>query len=379
MKIGLVSPYDYAYPGGVMAHIYHLKHGLENSGHQVKIVAPLSGPPPDYSSNPGLIPLGKSVPVPTGGSTARISLSVWLQPKVKELLNQEGFDVIHLHEPLAPIIPLLVLHLSQSVNVGTFHAFHGSSKTYFLSKYFLRKWHNKLDGRIAVSQPALDFVNKHFPGTYEVIPNGIDFNRFANPKRKIEDYQDGKLNILFVGRMEKRKGLKYLLGAYAKFKWEHPNSRLIVVGPGNPEPDCYRLIAERNIEDVVFVGGVSSEDLPRYYQTADIFCSPATSGESFGIVLLEAMASGKPIIASNIEGYSSVMSNGYEGLLVPPKDEDALTEALLNLAKDPSLRETLGTNGLLKAPNYDWSVITEKILDYYDLSYKNKFGNGNIT
>lgn len=379
MKIGLVSPYDYAYPGGVMAHIYHLKHGLEKYGHQVKIIAPLSGPPPNYSSNTGLIPLGRSVPVPTGGSTARISLSVWLRPKIKELLKQEAFDVIHLHEPLAPIIPLLILHLSQSVNVGTFHAFHGSSKTYFFTKYLLRKWYNKLDGRIAVSQPALDFVSKHFPGTYEVIPNGIDFNRFANPKIKIEDYQDGKINILFVGRMEKRKGLKYLLGAYSKLKWQYPNSRLIVVGPGNPEPDCYRLIAERNIEDVVFVGGVSSEDLPRYYQAADIFCSPATSGESFGIVLLEAMASGKPIIASNIEGYSSVMSHGDEGLLVPPKDEEALTEALSNLIKDPSLREKLGTNGFLKAPGYDWSVVTEKILDYYDLSYKNKFGNGNIT
>ena len=379
MKIGLVSPYDYAYPGGVMAHIYHLKHGLEKYGHQVRIIAPLSGPPPNFSSNAGLIPLGRSVPVPTGGSTARISLSVWLRPRIKELLKQEGFDVIHLHEPLAPIIPLFILQLSQSVNVGTFHAFHGSSKTYFFTKYLLRKWYNKLDGRIAVSQPALDFVNKHFPGTYEVIPNGIDFNRFANPKRKIEDYQDGKINILFVGRMEKRKGLKYLLGAYSKLKWQYPNSRLIVVGPGNPEPDCYRLIAERNIEDVVFVGGVSSEDLPRYYQAADIFCSPATSGESFGIVLLEAMASGKPIIASNIEGYSSVMSNGDEGLLVPPKDEEALTEALSNLIKDPSLREKLGTNGFLKAPGYDWSVVTEKILDYYDLSYKNKFGNGNIT
>ena len=361
-----------------MAHIYHLKLGLEKYGHQVRIIAPLSGPPPNYYSNQGLIPLGRSVPVPTGGSTARISLSVWLQPKIKALLNQEGFDVIHLHEPLAPIIPLLILHLSQSLNVGTFHAFHGSSKTYFFSKYLLKQSHNKLDGKIAVSKPALDFVSKHFPGTYEVIPNGIDFNRFANPREKLEDYQDGKVNILFVGRMEKRKGLKYLLAAYSKIKLEYSNCRLIVVGPGNPEPDCYRLIAERNIEDVVFVGGVSSEDLPRYYQAADIFCSPATSGESFGIVLLEAMASGKPIVASNIEGYSSVMSNGGEGLLVPPKDENALAEALLNLIKDPSLREKFGTNGFLTAPKYDWSVVTERILDYYELSYKNKFGSRNI-
>ena len=372
MKIGLVSPYDYAYPGGVMAHIYHLKNGLEENGHEVKIIAPLSGPPPNYIGNQGLIPLGRSVPVPVGGSTSRISLSVWLQPEIKELLKKEAFDVIHLHEPLAPIIPLFVLHLSKSLNVGTFHAFHNSSKTYFFSKYILKNWHNKLDGRIAVSKPALDFVSKYFPGNYEIIPNGIDFKKFSMPQREINDYKDGKINILFVGRLEKRKGLKHLLVAYSKVKLQHPNSRLIVVGPGNPEPDCYRLIAERSIEDVVFVGAVPSEDLPSYYQAADIFCSPATGGESFGIVLLEAMASGKPIVASNIEGYSSVMSNENEGLLVPPKDEEALTEALLNLIKDRSLREKLGNNGLLKAPNYDWSVVTKKILDYYELSYKNK-------
>ena len=363
MKIGLVSPYDYAYPGGVMAHIFHLSQHLIKAGHEIKIIAPLSSPPAILDK--GFIRLGRSVPVPTGGSTARISLSVWLEPRIKRLLREESFDVIHLHEPLAPVIPLLILHLSQSVNVGTFHAFHGSSRVYWLSKHVLRRSHDKLHGRIAVSSPALSFVSKHFPGDYRVIPNGIEFNRFSAPARPLRDFQDGKLNILFVGRLEKRKGLRYLLGAYGKLKWKHPNTRLIVVGPGNPEPEAYRFIAERNIEDVVLVGGVSYEDLPRYYQAADIFCSPATGKESFGIVLLEAMAAGKPIVATNIEGYASVMSHREEGLLVPPKSEEALEEALNTLLADSALREEMGARGTQKAPHYDWERVTARIIEYY--------------
>lgn len=369
MKIGLVSPYDYAYPGGVMAHIYHLGRHLVNQGHDIKVIAPLSSPPSIQDKS--LIRLGRSVPVPTGGSTARISLSVWLEPHIKRLLAEENFDVIHLHEPLAPIIPLFILHLSQSINVGTFHAFHGSGRAYWLSKYLLRKWHAKLDGKIAVSTPALNFVSRHFPGDYRVIPNGIEFNRFSTPSPPLTEFQDGKLNILFVGRLEKRKGLKYLLGAYSKLKWQYPNTRFIVVGPGNPEPESFRFIAERNIEDVVFVGGVSYEDLPRYYQVADIFCSPATGKESFGIVLLEAMAAGKPIIASEIEGYSSVMSHGQQGLLVPPKNEEALEEALEILIKDPDLRKQMGDNGRQTAPLYDWERVTNQIAEYYTFLLNN--------
>ena len=249
--------------------------------------------------------------------------------------------------------------------MGTFHAFHGSSRVYWLSKHMLRRSHDRLDGRIAVSSPALGFVSKHFPGDYRVIPNGIEFNRFSKPARPLRDFQDGKLNILFVGRLEKRKGLRYLLGAYGKLKWKHPNTRLIVVGPGNPEPEAYRFIAERNIEDVVLVGGVSYEDLPRYYQAADIFCSPATGKESFGIVLLEAMAAGKPIVATNIEGYASVMSHREEGLLVPPKSEEALEEALNTLLADSALREEMGARGTQKAPHYDWERVTARIIEYY--------------
>ena len=364
MKIALVSPYDYAYPGGVMAHISHLGQHLMKAGHDLKVIAPLSGTPSVLDKE--FIRLGRSVPVPSGGTTARISLSVWLEPRIKRMLQEENFDVIHVHEPLTPMLPLFVLQQSRAVNVGTFHAFNGSGHIYWVGKHILQRWFDKLDGRIAVSKPALNYVSRHFPADYRVIPNGIEVSRFATPAPPIEELQDGKVNILFVGRLEKRKGLRYLLGAFSKLKWKYPNTRLVVVGPGNIEKEAYRVIAERHIEDVVFTGPVSHQDLPRYYQTADIYCSPATGKESFGIVLLEAMAAGTPIVATSIEGYASVMTPGHEGLMVPPKDEESLEAALETLVQDPALREEMGNRGRQTAVKYDWEMVTAQISDYYN-------------
>ena len=179
----------------------------------------------------------------------------------------------------------------------------------------LRHWFRKLHGRIAVSPMAKMFVERHFRGDYRVIPNGIDLSRYDERVQPFPEYLDGKINILFVGRMEKRKGLKYLLMAYGRLKWQFPNLRLLVVGPGTPDKDSFRVLGEHSLRDVEFVGGVSQEDLARYYKTADIFCSPATGKESFGIVLLEAMASGTPIVASRLDGFATVLEDGMQGLI----------------------------------------------------------------
>ena len=365
----MVSPYDFTWPGGVTAHVAQLARELGRSGHEVQVLAPHS--PSRESQDADLhVPLGRSVPLPSGGSIARVSLSWWLYPKVRALLRKEQFDVIHLHEPMAPILPLCVLEFSDSVNVGTFHASYARQHLYRITHPIIKRWQQRLHGNIAVSPAARRYVNNAFPGDYEIIPNGIDFKHFSTDVAPMPQYQDGKINILFVGRLEKRKGLRYLLEAYGKLKWDLPNIRLIVVGPGNPDKESYRVMSSQNLQDVEFVGRVSYDDLPRYYASADIFCSPATGAESFGIVLLEAMSAGKPVVASDIEGFRGVMTHGEQGLLVPKKDSNALAEALGMLARDPELGRKLGGNGNRLAKEYRWEVVAGRVEAYYNTCLK---------
>ena len=364
MKIAMVSPYDFTWPGGVTAHVTHLARELGRSGHQVQVLAPHS-PSRECQEAEKFIPLGRSVPLPSGGSIARVSLSWWLYRKVRSLLRDEAFDIIHLHEPMAPILPLCVLEFSNSVNVGTFHAANNYPHLYKLSHPITKRWHQRLHGGIAVSPAAQRYVNNAFPGDYKIIPNGIDIDHFTRNAEPWPQYRDGKTNILFVGRLEKRKGLKYLLDAYSRIKWDLPETRLLVVGAGTPDKESHRILAARALKDVEFIGPVSHEDLPRYYASADIFCSPATGFESFGIVLLEAMAAGKPVVASNIEGYASIVSDGREGILIPPRNGEALSAALARLVQDPSLRRQMGDEGKLTVEQYRWSEVAQRVEEYY--------------
>jgi phosphatidylinositol alpha-mannosyltransferase len=212
----------------------------------------------------------------------------------------------------------------------------------------------------------MEFANNYFPGYYNIIPNGVDIDLFSPNVLPIEKFCDGKLNILFVSRLEKRKGLNYLLGAFNQVKQEIPNSRLIIVGPGTRLRRRYeREVRRSGLKDVIFTGLVSYEELPRYYKTADIFCAPATGRESFGLILLEAMAAGKPIVASNIEGYASVLAHNVDGLLVPPADKEMLARALLSLSTDEALRREMGARGRAKALDYSWERVARNVLNYY--------------
>ncbi len=368
MKIALVSPYDFAHPSGVINHIRALDEEFTRLGHDVRIIAPASRKKVAALGD-RFIQIGKPRPIPASGSISRISLSLHLAPDIKRVLEREKFDVVHLHEPFMPMLCSAVLRFSSGINVGTFHAYSGSPG-YELGRPFttilLKRRNRKLYGRIAVSAPAKAYASKYVTGEFTVIPNGVDLRRFHPGVKPMPGYDDGKINILFVGRLEKRKGANYLLNAYARLKKEHPNIRLIIVGPGVNLRRRYELkVRLSRLKDVVFTGGVPYEDLPRYYQTADIVCAPATGQESFGIVLLEAMALGKPIVATSNEGYASVVSHGEQGLLVPPKNIKALAEALERLIEDSSLRSKLGANGLETVQSYDWPLVARRVLDYY--------------
>ena len=366
MKIAMVSPYDFTWPGGVTAHVTQLARELGRSGHEVQVLAPHS-PSRTNVDVEQFIPLGRSVPLPSGGSTARVCLSWWLYPKVRAILEREQFDIVHLHEPMAPILPLCVLEVSNSVNVGTFHASYSHQRLYTMTHPIIKRWHRRLHGTIAVSPAAYRYAHQAFPAEYKIIPNGIDVDHFALNVAPWPQYQDGKTNILFVGRLEKRKGLRYLLEAYSKLKWEKPDTRLLVVGPGRPDKESFEIIGARGLRDVELVGKVSYEDLPRYYASADIFCSPATGAESFGIVLLEAMAAGKPIVASNIEGYSGIISHGQQGLLVPRKNSEELATSLSLLIENPELAGRMGARGNQMVQKYRWAVVASQVEDYYEV------------
>ena len=367
MKLALVSPYDFAYPGGVTSHVAHLADQFRARGHEVHIIAPSSGEETEPVGEPNVHRIGRVVSIPANGSVARITLSLRAYLQAKRLLQAEAYDLIHLHEPMMPALPLTVLRHSRTVNVGTFHAFRNTPLTYFYGKPILRPFFRKLHGHIAVSEAARDFVGEYFPAEYRIIPNGIDYERFQRRYPRLEHLAEDRPTVLFVGRLEKRKGLRFLLRAWPEVLRRHPEARLVVVGRGRPL-EGYRRFAARqgwSPKDVVFAGYVSDEDLPRYYQACDVFCAPNTGQESFGIVLLEAMAAGAPIVASDIPGYRDVLSDGEQGLLVEPKNSGALADAVSRLLSNPELRATMRRAGQDKARAYDWPRVATQVLDYY--------------
>lgn len=365
MKIALVSPYDYPYPGGVTEHVRNLAEQFRSLGHEVHVIAPSSADPASLRETPWVHRVGGIVSVSANGSVARLTPPMQGYLQVKRLLAYQSFDIVHLHEPMMPSLPLTVLRHSQAVNIGTFHAYGRTNLRYFYAKPMLEPQFKKLHGRIAVSRPARDFVAQHFPAEYRIIPNGIEYARFATPRAPIEP-PDDRLDVLFVGRLEKRKGLRYLLRAWTLVRREIPAARLFVVGGGGRRLESYRRWAQRqDWSDVVFTGHVSAEELVRRYQSAAVFCAPSTGQESFGIVLLEAMAAGRPLVATRIPGYAEVVTDGREGLLVQPEDAEALAAALLRLLRDAELRRQMGARGRETAVAYDWPLVADRVLAYY--------------
>jgi phosphatidylinositol alpha-mannosyltransferase len=377
MKIALVSPYDWGVPGGVNRHVFNLSQHFLRRGHDVTVVAPASKR--SSEEPPYLHVIGHSaISLPVSGSVANISLSYNLASRVKKLLAREKFDIVHIHEPFAPLLPFQFVRFSQATNVATFHAARDSgSRVYAYSQFIIQQWWHRIHGRIAHSQAALDLIGKYFDDDFRIIPSGIDYARFAAETPPIPELMDNKRNIVFVGRQEQRKGLPYLIEAFAKLKHEMPETRLIIVGPdGGIRPACERYIEEHNVQDVIFTDYVAEEDLPRYYRSGDVFCAPNTGHESLGLILLEAMASGVPIVASRIPGFAAVVKDGEHGLLVPPRDSEALGEALKRLLSDAGMREAMGRVAALHARSWSWEEVSSEVLAFYEETAANRNGNG---
>jgi len=302
------------------------------------------------------------MPIPMNGSFGNVNLGYRIGSKLTSICNEKKFDLIHIHGPLEPILPLIVLKRINIPKIGTFHT--ASPKLnlgYEIFGHQLKVYADQLDCRIAVSRSAKEFIEQYFPGDYLIIPNGVDLIRFNPDIKQLDKFDDGTFNILFVGRMDPRKGLKYLFKAFSLVYKQYPHCRLIVVGEGYLR-DYYKMYLPSYLLDkVIFEGYVPRDILPRYYASADVFCAPAIGGESFGIVLLEAMASAKPIVASAIKGYRDLITYGQDGLTVSPKDPEMLKEAILKLIRDKSLRKKMGERGLLKAREYSWDKVTKQV------------------
>jgi phosphatidylinositol alpha-mannosyltransferase len=362
VKIGLVSPYVYPLPGGVTQHVRYLYENLRLRGHDVRILTSSHGL--QRSSEGDVIRLGKGFSMPANGSVGTITLSPRYISQVRAVLERERFDLLHFHEPFVPFLSLILLRESRSVNVATFHAYGGWSPAYEFGSRMLGGYADRLHGRIAVSAAARHFIDRFFPGHYKVIPNGVDAERFRRSV-PLSRWQDGTRNILFVGRFEPRKGLLDLLKAYRILRKTGCECRLLVVGGGPQEREARRYVATRRLVGVEFLGRVSDDEKTQLFRTADVFVSPATGRESFGIVLLEAMAAGAPIVASDIHGYKGVVRRGREGLLVPPREPKQFAASIARLLGDKELAGEMSAAGLIRAEEFSWPRVTAKVDDYY--------------
>jgi phosphatidyl-myo-inositol alpha-mannosyltransferase len=366
VRVALVSPYDLTVPGGVQSHVAHLAGALQRMGDEVVVV----GPGEDDGRGGGIDRrfVGGSVRVPFNGSVAPIGLSPMTGRRTSRVLRELDPDVIHVHEPVVPWAGLASLRADAPV-VATFHAWSDSHRAYALARPLGRSILARAAAAVAVSEAAAGYHAAALGVPRErftIVPNGVDVARFAGAEPSEEPSADGRPTLLFVGRLEKRKGLEPLLRAFTLLWAEVPDLRLLVVGDGPERARCEQLLPSHLRSDVRFLGRVGQDELPRLYASCDLYVSPALGGESFGIVLLEAMAAGTAIVASDIPGYRSVARDGVQGRLVPPGDPRALADTIRALLADPSLRSAMAAEGRRTVQDYDWPVVAARLRTVYD-------------
>jgi phosphatidylinositol alpha-mannosyltransferase len=355
MRIGLVSPYPWDVPGGVVAHIADLAESLIGRGHDVSVMSPVDDEDVDLPRY--LVRAGRSVPIPYNGSVSRLLIGPVSQARVRRWVREGDFDVLHVHSPETFSLSLLALGNARGPIVATFHASNPRSRIMALLQTPLQVYLEKLSGRIAVSPAARKTIVDHLGGDAVVVPNGVHVARFAAAE-PMPGFPGPGAALGFVGRNdEPRKGLSVMLEAFAVLRRRRPELRLLVAGPGE---------APKVPEGVTVLGQVNEADKARVFASVDVYIAPNTGGESFGIVLLEAMAAGAPIVASDLEAFRRVLDDGRLGQLAGVGDPASTAFAAAVLLDSPARREALRQRGLEAVQRYDWSVVTTEIVRVYE-------------
>ncbi len=358
MNIGICAPYDLGRAGGVNTHIRAQAAALRRLGHDVCVFGASSSPLPD-----GEVSLGGCVSIVIGDTETGFGVDPRSWWTARRLLRARRFDVIHMHEPLMPLPSWFVLREAASPVVATFHTYREQGHRWY-PKYraIFDPLMRRVSARLAVSDAARRTVAAHFPGEYEIVPNAIDVATFAAPAPRPASMPAGTPHVLYVGRMEPRKGVDRLVRAMDAVQRQMAGTQLTIVGGGPDRPAIESLARDLGVR-VVFAGRVDDGELPGYYQSADVVCSPALGDESFGLVLLEAMAAGRPIVASNISGYAELVGPAGSARLAEVDNVGSLASELIAVLSDAALARTLGERGAVAAQRYDWGVVARRLVD----------------
>ena len=379
MRIGIVTEYYYPTLGGIQEHVHHFAQAARRVGHDVRILTPavkdnLASESAALSAEAarraddenGVIRIGVSVPVLSGGSIARTSIGGDLSIRMREVIRGEKFDVIHVHSPLMPTLPLLALRSSDVVNVGTFHSAFDRSLLLALVRRRLQPYVDRLQAAIGVSDTALTGVRRYFKAPWQIIPNGVDVAAFSGGRRRPE-FDDGRLNVLHVGRFDPRNGVDRVIRAWVGVRRLGTDARLIVVGDGPLRPRYEAMVPADLRADVHFVGFVPGSERSSYYASGDLLLCPAVGG-TFGIIVLEGMAAGCAVVAADTPGFRNVMQDGVEGHLVDVSADPAsieLARCVNRLLVDEAARRRCAEAGRRTAARFDWPVVSEQVLALY--------------
>jgi phosphatidylinositol alpha-mannosyltransferase len=371
VRVGLVCPYSWDVPGGVQEHIRDLAETLIELGHQVSVITPADDDAalPSYA-----VPAGRAVPVPYNGSVARLAFGFLSASRVRRWLKDGQFDVLHVHEPAAPSLSLLAAWSATGPIVATVHTANQRSRVMHAATPILEYVGEKISARIAVSEAARTTLVEHLGGDAVLIPNGVTVRRYekADP---LPGWPGPGGALGFLGRMdEPRKGLAVLLAAFGILGPQRPGLRLLIAGPGDTA-EVMEKVPPALRDRVVLLGQVSDEDKVRVYHSVDVFCAPNTGGESFGIVLAEAMAAGAPIVASDLDAFRMVLRGGEAGELFSTGDADGLAQAAARLLDDPPRRAELSAAARRSVRAFDWPAVAREVVQVYETV---RLGGGHV-